>query len=109
MGAPRATSSAVAPEAGFAFELKSGFPGLEVGPQADVVSLAKRLAGEQDHSKVAFGTEAGLFDQAGIPSVVIGAGSINQAHKADEFIAIAELDKCGHFLDGLVAHCRGGS
>jgi acetylornithine deacetylase len=99
----------VAPEAGFAFELKSGFPGLEVGPQADVVSLAKRLAGEQGHSKVAFGTEAGLFDQAGIPSVVIGPGSIDQAHKADEFIAVAELDKCGHFLDGLVAHCRGRS
>jgi acetylornithine deacetylase len=47
-----------------------------------------------------------LFDQAGIPSVVIGPGSIDQAHKADEFIAVAELEKCGRFLDQLVAHCR---
>ena len=98
---------AVAPEAGFVFEVKSGFPGLEVEPQADVTRLAKQLAGNEQHCKVAFGTEAGLFDQAGIPSVVVGPGSIDQAHKADEFIAIAELEKCGRFLDQLVAHCRG--
>ena len=97
---------AVAPEAGFIFELKSGFPGLEVTPQADTVRLAKRLAGREQHGKVAYGTEAGLFDGAGIPTVVIGPGSIDQAHKADEFIAVAELEKCGRFLDQLVAHCR---
>ena len=98
---------AVAPEAGFTFEIKSGFPGLEVTPQADTVRLAKRLAGQEQHGKVAYGTEAGLFDGAGIPTVVIGPGSIDQAHKADEFIARAELEKCGRFLDQLVAHCRG--
>jgi acetylornithine deacetylase len=97
----------VAPEAGFIFELKSGFPGLEVTPQADTVRLAKRLAGQEQHGKVAYGTEAGLFDGAGIPTVVIGPGSIDQAHKADEFIARAELEKCERFLDQLVAHCRG--
>ena len=48
-----------------------------------------------------------LFDGAGIPTVVIGPGSIDQAHKADEFIAVAELEKCRRFLDQLVAHCRG--
>jgi len=96
----------VAPEAGIVFELKSGFPGLDVSPQADVIRLAKRLAGQTDHGKVAYGTEAGLFDGAGIPTVVIGPGSIDQAHKADEFIAVSELEKCGKFLDGLVAHCR---
>jgi acetylornithine deacetylase/succinyl-diaminopimelate desuccinylase-like protein len=37
----------------------------------------------------------------------IGPGSIDQAHKADEFIAVAELERCGRFLDQLVAHCRG--
>jgi acetylornithine deacetylase len=100
---------AVAPEAGFVFEVKSGFPGLELEPQADMARLAKHFAGKEQHGKVAFGTEAGLFDQAGIPSVVIGPGSIDQAHKADEFIAVAELEKCGRFLDQLVAHCRSGS
>ncbi len=54
---------------------------------------------------MAFGTEAGLFAAAGIPSVVIGPGSIDQAHKADEFVAIGELEKCGAFLDRLLTHC----
>jgi acetylornithine deacetylase len=94
---------AIAPEAGFTFELKSGFPGLEVAAQSELVALAKRFSGEKRHAKVAYGTEAGLFDQAGIPTVVIGPGSIDQAHKADEFIAVAELERCGRFLDQLVA------
>jgi acetylornithine deacetylase len=40
-----------------------------------------------------------------VPTVVIGPGSIDQAHKADEFIAVSELDKCGKFLDRLIVHC----
>jgi acetylornithine deacetylase len=95
----------VAPEAGITFEEKSGFPGLETPPEHDIIVLAKRLAGANHHAKVAYGTEAGLFAAAGIPSVVIGPGSIDQAHKADEFVAIGELEKCGGFLDRLVAHC----
>jgi acetylornithine deacetylase len=97
---------AVASHAGFAFDVKSGFPGLDTKAEASLVDLTKRLSGHRDHGKVAFGTEAGLFDKAGIPSVVIGPGSIEQAHKADEFIAVAELAKCDRFIDGLVAHCR---
>jgi acetylornithine deacetylase len=74
-------------------------------PGADIVALTKKLAGRNGHSKVAYGTEAGLFQAGGIPSVVIGPGSIDQAHRADEFIAVAELAKCGGFLDRLIAHC----
>jgi acetylornithine deacetylase len=97
---------AVAPHTGIDFEIMSGFPGLDIAPQSDLVGLSKRLSGRSDHAKVAFGTEAGLFAEAGIPTVVIGPGSIDQAHKADEFIAAAELAKCGGFLDGLIAHCK---
>ena len=97
---------AVAPEAGIAFEVMSGFPGLDTPPAVDIVALTKSLAGRGDHGKVAYGTEAGLFAAAGIPTVVIGPGSIEQAHKADEFIAVSELDACGAFLDRLIAHCR---
>src|SRR5262249_45666747 len=78
---------AVAPHAGITFAEKSGFPGLETPASADVVRLAKALAGTEGHAKVAYGTEAGLFAAAGIPSVVIGPGSIEQAHKADEYVA----------------------
>ena len=68
--------------------------------------MAKSFTGRTAHGKVAFGTNAGLFAQAGIPGVVIGPGSIEQAHKPDEFIAATELDACGAFIDRLIAHCR---
>jgi acetylornithine deacetylase len=42
---------------------------------------------------------------AGIPSVVIGPGSIDQAHKPDEFVALAELLKCADFIERVIAHC----
>ncbi len=100
---------AVAPQAGITFEDKSGFPGLETPAAVDLVRLTKELAGASDHAKVAYGTEAGLFSAAGIPSVVIGPGSIDQAHKADEFVAISELAKCGGFIDKLLAQCSGAS
>src|SRR5262249_54076071 len=77
---------AVAPEAGTTSELKSGFPGLDPPADAQVIALARAWSGRDGAGKVAFGTEAGRFSAAGIPSVVIGPGSIDQAHKADEFI-----------------------
>jgi acetylornithine deacetylase len=100
---------AVAPQAGITFEDKSGFPGLETPAAAELVGLAKQLAEKSDHAKVSYGTEAGLFAAAGIPSVVIGPGSIDQAHKADEFVAVSELEKCGGFLRRLLEQCQGAS
>ena len=96
---------AVAPEAGFEFDDRSEFAGLNTAENAEVTLLAKNLSGRNNHSKVAYGTEGGLFAEAGVPTVVIGPGSIEQAHKADEWIAISELEKCGNFLDRLIAHC----
>ncbi len=96
---------AVAPEAGIVFEERSEFAGLDTAENAEVTLLAKQLSGRNSHSKVAYGTEGGLFAEAGVPTVVIGPGSIDQAHKADEFIAISELEKCGAFLGRLIAHC----
>ena len=55
---------------------------------------------------MAFGTEAGLFQHvAGIPTVVIGPGSIEQAHKPDEWIALEQLAACAAFVDRLVRRC----
>jgi acetylornithine deacetylase len=50
---------------------------------------------------VAFGTEAGLFQRAGISTVVCGPGSINQAHQADEFVSLEQLARCEVFLRGI--------
>ncbi|WP_428696248.1 acetylornithine deacetylase [Stappia sp.] len=92
-----------APETGIAFEQISSFPGLDTAADAEVTRLAKRLAGRNDHAKVAYGTEGGRFVEIGaIPTVVVGPGSIGQAHKADEFIEVSELVKCETFLDRLI-------
>lgn len=98
---------AVSPDTGIAFELLSGFPGLSTAPGDGFVGRVKRLVGRDDHAKVAFGTEAGLFtDIIGIPSVVCGPGSIAQAHRADEFIELSQLEQCDAFLARLVRACR---
>lgn len=98
---------AIAPEAGFTFEEMTLVPGLDTAEDAPVTVLAKRLAGRNDHAKVAYGTEAGLFQQIGIPTVIVGPGSIEQAHKADEYIEAVELAKADAFVARLVAHAAG--
>lgn len=85
----------------------SAFPGLHTSPQADIVQLAQMLRQTDVVAKVAFGTEAGLFvQQLGVPTVVVGPGSIDQAHKPNEFIRSDQLRACEAFLDRLVAHCQ---
>ena len=94
------------PDSGFTFERGVGLPPLETDESAPVTTLAKRFAGRNDHAKVAYGTEAGLFTSiAGIPAVVVGPGDIEQAHKPDEWIALTELDRCNAFIARLLAHC----
>ncbi len=92
----------VAPEAGIEVDLYAQFPGLETSPEAEVVTLAKRLTGTNGHSKVAFGTEGGRFDHIlSVPTVICGPGSITQAHKPDEYIEQSQLDDCDDFLEQL--------
>lgn len=94
---------AVAPESGIAIEPAVTVPPLDLDPGADAVAFVKRLAGRNDHGKVAFGTEAGLFQtQARIPTVICGPGRIAEAHRPDEFVTVEQLDKCEAFLDRLI-------
>ncbi len=95
------------PAAGFTFELRPNLPALETAPEHLAVTMAKRLAGRNDHAKVAYGTEASLFqNMAGIPSVVVGPGDIDQAHKPDEWILVSDLEKCNGFIRRLIDECR---
>jgi acetylornithine deacetylase len=97
----------IAPEAGITFEETISYPGLDTPPEDEIVTLVKKLAGRNDHSKVAYGTEGGLFRKAAnIPTVVIGPGSIEQAHKPDEYIEISQLSACASFIEALISHCR---
>jgi len=92
---------AVDPECGFRFEELSSIPGFAVPEDAEVVQLAKALTGGNATGKVAFGTEAGLFDASGIPTVVCGPGSIDQAHKPDEFVTEEQVALCERFMERL--------
>ena len=59
------------------------------------------LLGRNETFAVSFGTEAGLFQKAGIPTVVCGPGDIDQAHAPDEYIVIADLGRCEAFMGRL--------
>ena len=92
---------AVAPDTGFRFETICEVPSF-LGSTGDAITrLAMRLAGEQRTTQVAFGTEAGLFKNAGIRTVVCGPGSIGQAHQPDEYVSLEQLLRCQAFMEGL--------
>lgn len=97
---------AVAVDSAIRFYPISGYPGLLTDAQSDAARLIAYLTQSSDFSTVAFGTEGGLFHQAGIPSVICGPGSMAQGHKPDEFISIAQLDACDAMLQRLAAWMR---
>jgi acetylornithine deacetylase len=76
-------------------------PALAAQAENVAASLALRLNRSNTLSAVSFATEAGHFQAAGLPTVVCGPGSIDQAHKPDEFIAISQLSACVDFMRGL--------
>jgi len=91
----------VAPDAGFSFETICEIPSFLGSANDPVTLLAQRLASEDRTTLVAFGTEAGLFKNAGIPTVVCGPGSIEQAHQPDEFVSLEQLARCELFMERL--------
>lgn len=99
----------VAPESGIDISVANQVPPFAAGTNSEAVALALRLAGHNETHAVSYATEAGLFQEAGSPSVVIGPGDIAQAHAADEFIAKDQLDKCMAFLDRLGAWAERGT
>ncbi|MBT9513125.1 MAG: acetylornithine deacetylase [Acidovorax sp.] len=91
----------IAPSAGFGFETICEIPSFLGSKDDPVTRLAQELAGEQGTTLVAFGTEAGLFKNAGISTVVCGPGSIQQAHQPDEYVSLEQLARCEAFMQGL--------
>ncbi len=91
----------VAPAAGFEFETICEIPSFLGSKDDPVTRLAQELSGEKGTTLVAFGTEAGLFKNAGISTVVCGPGSIQQAHQPDEYVSLEQLGRCEAFMQGL--------
>ena len=69
--------------------------------KSEACELVSSLTGDKSREVVSFGTEAGLFQEVGISAVVCGPGSIEQAHKVDEYIVLDELKKCLNLLEGI--------
>ena len=83
-------------------------PPLVPDPTSPAEALARRLSGTNATTAIAFATEAGLFQAAGIPAVICGPGSIDVAHKPDEFITRDQLAAGEAFLDRLLAWAQRG-
>lgn len=89
-------------DAGVDFAIEAEAPGCETPHDAAIVSLAANWGGIATDDKVTYGTEAGLFSEAGIPTVVCGPGDIAQAHAPDEFIELEQIAACESFIDALI-------
>jgi len=87
-----------APEARFETRVHAAYPGLVRDLMSPAVQLASQVLGSNEVHAVSYGTEAGLFQRAGISAVVCGPGSIGEAHRANEFVSLDQLDACRAYL-----------
>ncbi|MGO4283912.1 acetylornithine deacetylase [Bosea sp. TAB14] len=88
--------------------MTSDVPGLAPDPGSEAERLAMRLSGRNHTIAVAYATEAGHFQRAGLPTVVCGPGSIDQAHQPDEYITLEQLQAGEAFMRKLMAECKAG-
>jgi acetylornithine deacetylase len=91
----------VSPTGAIRFVPLSHYPGLLTDAQSEFAGWLAQWCGSDEYSTVAFGTEGGLFDEAGIATLICGPGSMDQGHKPDEFVAEEQLHKCMAMLDNL--------
>lgn len=91
-----------APEAGIRIDILNDYPGLDGAGNTPVARGALALSGQSGVTKVAFGTEGGLFQSAlDVPAIVCGPGSMDQGHKPDEFVSREQLAACRSMLRRL--------
>ncbi len=95
------------PDAAIEFNELSYYPGLHTDPAATVIAYTRAVNPiDCIGDNVSFGTEAGLFNDIGISCLVCGPGSIDQAHKPDEFVSREQLGYCDQMIENLVHRCR---
>ena len=91
----------VYPESNIKKEVIGEIIGFDRDKESEACEFVSSITGDNSREVVSFGTEAGLFQEIGISTAVCGPGSIEQAHKIDEFIKLDEIHKCLNFLDGV--------
>ncbi len=100
-----AQMQARAPETGIELVQEESVPAMTDNDSAELQALIAALTGDDERHKVAYATEGGQFTNAGIPTIICGPGSIEQAHKADEYVALSEIERCDEFLQKLLDSC----
>ena len=88
-------------EADIRIEMEEEAPHLDTAADDRMAYLGARLCGNSRFGRVPFATDGGHFHRAGVPTIVIGPGSIDQAHKPNEYVELDQLARCGRFLEGL--------
>ncbi|MGD0492003.1 MAG: acetylornithine deacetylase [Steroidobacteraceae bacterium] len=94
---------AIDPQSGIELEWASQTIGLASSESDAIVQWAMRLARSNQTGKVSYGTEAGLFQKMGVPTVILGPGDIAEAHRPNEFVALDQLGKCETFMNRILA------
>ncbi|MDY7552734.1 acetylornithine deacetylase [Pseudomonas veronii] len=97
---------AVSAQSAIRFTELSAYPGLMTDQHSEAAELIAAFCGSRAFGTVAFGTEGGLFDAVGIPTVVCGPGSMDQGHKPDEFVSVAQLAQCDQMLHSMLNALR---
>lgn len=97
---------AVSAQSAIRFTQLSAYPGLMTDQRSEAAELIAAFCGSRAFGTVAFGTEGGLFDAVGIPTVVCGPGSMDQGHKPDEFVSVAQLAQCDQMLHSMLNALR---
>ena len=93
---------AISPDAGVITTRRMDVPALMPDEKSAAETLIRHLTGLNESGRVSYGTEAGHFQNAGVPGVIFGPGDIEQAHLPDEFIAVSQMAECSDFLGKLV-------
>ena len=88
-------------------EIDSNTYGLRKETEGEAATLCRRYSGDNSENVVSYGTDGGVFQAAGFSVAICGPGSIDQAHKPDEFIEISQIEACEKFIDLLIADQAG--
>lgn len=99
---PEAWMKAANPACGFSYSVELEMPGMGLPADHELATVVKQLAGSNDAGKVAYGTEGGFYQEAGIPTIICGPGDIAQAHQPDEYVTEDQLAACDGFVRRLV-------
>lgn len=92
----------IEPNAAIKLEMMNTAPGMNMQESDEIVKLATALSRNKPNGAVSYGTEGGLFQAAGIPTVICGPGDIEQAHRPNEFVSLAQLAQCEAFMRRLL-------